>query len=230
MPKANLSTKSAPRVAALVGQQQLAIQFAKADAVAINNGPSKRSHPPAWIAYLFLVIALSMGTGGLVLLADTVRFVRSAVTATGSVIELERRKCDSKDTSTCYAPRVLFTEETTGRRIDFVSATSSNPAAFHVGEQVTVLYSPGRAETAALQGLFSIWGGVIVLSGIGIVFAFFGVCVLLCPDKFKWSAGNVASNSPGGCPVDNSAPSADTQQASSIGWLDCGEPGDLGSV
>jgi hypothetical protein len=69
------------------------------------------------------------------------------------VVELERTKCQ---TAICYAPRALFSEAVGSRQVEFVSSASSNLPAFHVDEQVTVLYSPGRPERAIVQGFFSI--------------------------------------------------------------------------
>jgi hypothetical protein len=60
---------------------------------------------------------------------------------------------------------------------------SFNPPAFHVDEQVTVLYSPERPEKAIIQGFFSIWGAVILLFGFSVVLAIVGACILLLPNS-----------------------------------------------
>ena len=171
--------------AAFVTQQQLAIQSGGSDSPAIDLGrpdpANRRSSPPAWVAYLFLVIALVTGIAALLWFANTLTFVSSAVSVPGKVVKLEQTTCGSNN-GICYAPRVLFNEEVDGRQIEFVSSVSSNPPAFHVDEQVTVLYSPGRPERAIVQGVFSIWGGVILLFGLSVVFAIVGACILLFPN------------------------------------------------
>jgi hypothetical protein len=172
--------------AAFIAQQQLAIQSGGSESTAIDlgrqNPARRRSSPPTWTAYLFLVIALVTGVIALLWFVNTLAFVGSAVAVPGKVVELERTKCGDNNAAICYAPRVLFSEEATGRQIWFVPSLSSNPPAFHVDEQVTVLYSLGRPEKGIIQGFFSIWGGVILLSVFSVVFAVVGACILLFPN------------------------------------------------
>ena len=149
-----------------------------------TNRRRRGSRRPIWIALLLLVAALGIGIGSLVSFANTIAFVRSALIAPGTVIELVGRPCDPKDRGTCYAPRVLFTDPATGRRIEFLSRVATDPPAFRVGERLMVLYSPDDPGAAMVQGFFSIWGGVSILSGICILFAAVGGGILLFPDKF----------------------------------------------
>jgi hypothetical protein len=130
---------------------------------------------------LFLVIALIAGIVALLWFANTLTFIGSAVFAPGKVLELKQTRCGS-NSDICYAPRVIFREEASGREVEFVSALSSNPPAFQVDEQVTVLYSPGRSEKAIVQGFFSVWGGVILLFCFFVVFGIVGGCILLFPN------------------------------------------------
>jgi len=170
--------------AGFVTQQQLAIQSGEAASPTIDLGqlsPAKRrSSTPAWVAYLFFMIAVLAGIAALLWFANTLTLVRSAVSVPGKVVELERTECQN---AICYVPRVLFSEAVGGRQVEFVSSVSSNPPAFHVDEQVTVLYSPGRPERAIVQGFFSIWGGVILLFGFSVAFAIVGACILLFPNS-----------------------------------------------
>lgn len=109
------------------------------------------------------------------------------------MVELERTKCGSQN-GICYAPRVLFYEEVSGRKVEFVSRYSSNPPAFHRGEQVTVLYSLKTPERAIIQGFFSIWGGVVLLFGLSVVFGIVGGCILLVPNAFASGSSNDPSS------------------------------------
>jgi Protein of unknown function (DUF3592) len=169
--------------AAVVTQQQLAIQFGGSDAATVGADPGspRRRAPSVWAACLFLVIALGMGIGAIAWLVNTVAFVSSAVSVPGTVVDLVR----SSGCAACYAPRVLFKEKATGDEIDFLDpvSTSDHP---HVGEEVTVLYSPEWPQHARVQRLSSIWGGIITLSGLSIGFAVAGVCALLFPNAVTY--------------------------------------------
>jgi hypothetical protein len=118
---------------------------------------------------LILVIALVTGIIALLWFVNTLAFVGSAV----AVLSRGRwSNWSEPSAATTTLPfvtrlRVLFSEEATGHQVWFASSLSSNPPAFQVDEQVTVLYSLGRPEKGIIQGLFSIWGGVTVGRGIG---------------------------------------------------------------
>jgi hypothetical protein len=76
---------------------------------------------------------------------------------------------------------VIFTDSKTGREVEFVSSTASNPPGFRVGEQVAVLYDPEGPETAVIPGFFSLWIWVSILSSMGIIFVAAGGGLLLAP-------------------------------------------------
>jgi Protein of unknown function (DUF3592) len=189
--------------AVAITQQQFAMQFGESHSAAIDLGGLGRarrgSSPPAWVGYLCLVIALVTGITAVLWFVNTLTFVSSAVSASGKVVELERTKCGSKG-GICYAPRVLFNEDVSGRPVEFVSSASSNPPIFHMDEQVTVLYSPGRPERAMIQGLFPIWGGVISLFVFSIVFTIVGACILLFPDAVTSGSSGDPSSAGSGDP------------------------------
>jgi hypothetical protein len=128
-------------------------------------------------ACLVLGSAVVIGITALVFFANTLTFISSAVSVPAKVVEI---KCD-RDNGICFAPRVLFTEEG-GRQLEFAPSLFSHPSAFHAGEQVTVLYSPGRPEKVIVQNFFSIWGEVILLFGMFVAFAVVGACILLFPN------------------------------------------------
>jgi hypothetical protein len=150
-----------------------------------KNTKRKSSQQPVWLASVFLLVGLGLGIGAALSFADTIGFERSALTALGKVVELEHQLCGSKDRTTCYAPRVLFTELATGRQVLFVSREAANPPAFRVGEEVTVLYAPDNPETAMVQSFFSMWGVVVILSGVCVIFVAVGAVILLFPDTFR---------------------------------------------
>jgi hypothetical protein len=98
--------------AGFVAQQQLAIQSGAPASPTIDLGQlspaRRRSNPPAWVAYLLFMIAVVAGIAALLWFANTLTFVRSAVSVPGKVVELERTKCQN---AICYAPRVLLAKQ-----------------------------------------------------------------------------------------------------------------------
>jgi len=66
-----------------------------------------------------------------------------------------------------------------GKSIEFQSTTQSNPPAYYAGQNVTVLYDPGKPNSAAISGLFSIWGVSLILGIIGTVFTGVGLALVL---------------------------------------------------
>ena len=77
-----------------------------------------------------------------------------------------------------FAPGVTFVTPT-GETIKFVSPSSSNPPSFHIGEKVDVLYVPSSPQQAQIKSFFSMWGGELIMGGLGTVFALVGVGMLL---------------------------------------------------
>jgi len=62
--------------------------------------------------------------------------------------------------------------------IEFTSSTSSDPPGYHVGEAVPVLYLD-TDRTTRNWTLFSLWGGAVILGGIGAVFLLIGGGMIL---------------------------------------------------
>jgi hypothetical protein len=164
--------------AVVVAEQLLAIQSGT------SALPRRFDRPPAWTGPLFLVIAAVLSLFALLSFANTLSFVLTAVSVPGKVVALEQSQCGKHREAICYAPRVLIWETAGQRQVEFVSPLSSNPPAFHVDEQVTVLYSQGSPERARIKGFFSIWTVSIMLFGSSAIFAVVGVCSLLFSNPF----------------------------------------------
>lgn len=101
---------------------------------------------------------------------STSSFVASAARSEGVVIDLERSR--SSD-STTYKPVVRFTAGD-GVERTFVTSWSSNPPAYSRGETVQVLYPADQPDEARIEGFFSLWGGVLIAGGFGLVFFLVG--------------------------------------------------------
>lgn len=128
-----------------------------------------------FIKYLFAIIGFCMTVGSFFLYQNTQTFLDNAIRIEGVVIDLVRSR--SSD-STTYAPMVRF-KTSQGTTIEFTSTTSSNPPAYSRGEQVEVLYEAIQPHSAKIDSFFSIWGGAVIVGGIGIVFFMVGFGMVL---------------------------------------------------
>jgi hypothetical protein len=95
---------------------------------------------------------------------------QNGVQAQGEVISLVTN-CD--DDGCAYAPIVSF-KTRDAKTITFESTYSSNPPAYEIGEQVTVIYVLEAPEKAGIKGeglvlriIFMIAGGLIAAIGLG---------------------------------------------------------------
>jgi hypothetical protein len=120
---------------------------------------------------LFLVVGLAMLGGSGYSFFHTRAAIAEAVTTGGIVIEL----IDSRDSDgdTVYYPRVRYTTRE-GKTLEFTGSVGSKPAAFDIGEAVTVLYDRERPTDARIDAFFELWLLSIILSGMGIVFTGIG--------------------------------------------------------
>ena len=123
------------------------------------------------IGGLFLFIGIWM-------LLDTQRFVARASPAPGVVIELLRTR--DSDGDVLYKPLVRY-ETAAGATVEFTSNGASRPAAYDVGEAVTVLYDPAHPHKARLKGQWALWGLSTIFAGLGTVFFLIGASVGLWP-------------------------------------------------
>ncbi|MCK4742642.1 MAG: DUF3592 domain-containing protein [Sulfuriflexus sp.] len=129
-----------------------------------------------FIKYFFAIIGFGMLVGSFFLYQKTMFFLESAITTEGVVTELVRSR-SSSDSSYTYAPVVKFktSQDTT---IEFTSTTSSNPPSYSRGEQIEVLYDPIQPHSAKINSFFSLWGGSVIVGGIGAVFFLIGFGII----------------------------------------------------
>ena len=127
------------------------------------------------IKYLFTLVGIGMLAGAFYLYGSTRDFLAEAATADATVVELARSR--SSD-STTYKPVVQFTSRD-GQAIEFISSTGSNPPSYSRGEKVEVLYRPDDPQDARINGFFSLWGGALIVAGLGVVFFLVGGGLLL---------------------------------------------------
>jgi hypothetical protein len=129
-----------------------------------------------WSAWIFLVVGTLMLVGAGLLWVNTRNFVAQAQGASGTVVEL-REVRDSDGGSSTWKPVVRFTSAD-GQDVTFASSFSSNPASYELGESVPVLYRREDPRDARIRGSGSLWFGVTLLGGLGVVFAALGGAIL----------------------------------------------------
>lgn len=127
------------------------------------------------LKYVFTLIGLGMLVGAYAIYSSTNSFIDRAVETEGEVVDLILSR--SSD-SNAYYPVVVF-RDTSGREVEFQSSTGSNPASYSRGERVSVLYESSSPEGARINSFFSLWGGAIIVGGLGLIFSLIGGGILL---------------------------------------------------
>lgn len=122
-----------------------------------------------WFSILFLAIGLALLAGASAIWRNHANFAAHAQRTSGTVVDLIFSS-SSKGGGT-YAPSVEF--EADGRVIH-IRGSGTNPPAFSRGEQVSVLYLPGNPESGRIDSFSENWLGILIMSGIGLVFAGIG--------------------------------------------------------
>jgi len=122
--------------------------------------------PLVIVRNVFSLVGLSLLGGAVVWVLTTQRFISSAETATGTVVEMVPSGSSSKTT---WSPVVDFTTKD-GKSIRLRPSFSSNPPAYDVGERVVVYYRPETPEEAKIDGFFALYLGPMILNIVGFVF------------------------------------------------------------
>lgn len=122
------------------------------------------------IKYIFLGIGICLLLGAGLLAQNTHSFLNNAILTEGTVIDLVE---SSHDDSTVYQPVISFQDQQ-AEVIEFKSSSGSNPPSYLPGDKVEVLYETDNPEGASINSFFSLWGGAVIVAGIGAVFALIG--------------------------------------------------------
>jgi hypothetical protein len=125
----------------------------------------------AIVKYAFSVIGLAMLAGALFWYQSVKSFVAGASLAQGTVVELSRSQSGSD--SPTYRPVVRFNAPN-GQAVEFTSSMGSNPPSYRKGETVEVLYTPSDPQHAMINGFLPLWGGPLIVGGMGSVFFLIG--------------------------------------------------------
>jgi LPXTG-motif cell wall-anchored protein len=119
-----------------------------------------------------IVIGLGIGYFGWTMRIDTLEFVDSAQSASGSVVEVEART--DSDGDTLFYPVFEFTTAE-GEEIQFRSNSGSNPPSRDKGEKVEILYDPNQPQNARENSFSGLWMFSTILLVFGGIFALAGV-------------------------------------------------------
>ncbi|MHC0062451.1 DUF3592 domain-containing protein [Nostoc sp. UIC 10890] len=117
---------------------------------------------------------------GIIIGLNTRSFVTSAIPAQGTIIDLvQRSSTDNKGRySYVYYPVVKFTTSS-GETTVFEANSGSNPPEFTKGQQVEILYSPEKPNSATINSWLSLWFLPIMFISLGSIFALVGGIVLV---------------------------------------------------
>src|SRR5262249_20309924 len=118
--------------------------------------------------FLFVGVILLVGAGYFFL--DTLHDIVANARADGTVIDLITEPHED-DT---YYPRVRFTT-LTGEPLEFTSKFGTHPAAFGIGETVTVLYDPANPTVARIGSFLGLWAAPLGLVFMALVFSAIGL-------------------------------------------------------
>ena len=129
----------------------------------------------AILKYVFTVIGVGMLVGAFVAYKSTNSFLAEATTAEGTVVDLVR---SGSGDSITYRPVVHFINHN-GEKIEFTSTAGSDPPSYSKGQKVEVLYRAAEPQKAKINGFFSLWGGAVILGGLGGVFFLVGSGIVL---------------------------------------------------
>lgn len=124
------------------------------------------------VKYLFPLAGVGMLVAALALYDSSSAFIDRSVETTGTVERLVL-SYSKQDDSTTYYPVVGF--QTPDRQnYTFRSNYGSNPPSYSEGESVPVLYDPASPQDARIKSFFSLWGGAVILGGLGCLFGLAG--------------------------------------------------------
>jgi len=123
----------------------------------------------AILKYVFALIGAVLLIAAVYSYRETRTFIETAARATGTVIGYSGNR---------PRPIVRFEDER-GAQVQFTSSTGSSPPRYRIGEAVSILYQPSAPYDAKTEDFFSLWGGSVIVGGIGSVFFLIGAGIIV---------------------------------------------------
>lgn len=160
----------------------------------------------AIIKYTFASIGLAMLIATFFLYQNTQAFLSTAVTTSGTVIELISSR--SNNNSITYAPVVRFSTSN-GDVTEFVSS-GSNPPAYSRNDTVEVLYQEATPQNAKINSISDLWGAGLIVGIIGLVFFSIGFSIIMAGRLKAKKIQNLKTN---GSPIETQFQSVEVNGA-----------------
>jgi Protein of unknown function (DUF3592) len=123
------------------------------------------------IGVIFLAVGLPMVLIAIYLIFRTRRFLRTAVSTTGVIVDLIASS--GSEGGTVYQAVVDF-QTADGRTVRWTESMASSPAAGQPGEQIPMKYNPDNPEEARINRTFRMWFLPGLLIFLGVVFGGLG--------------------------------------------------------
>lgn len=124
------------------------------------------------VGVIFLGVAAVMLGLGIFFFVRTRRFLRTAVEAMGTIVEL--RESSGSEGGTVYSAVVDF-QTADGRSIRWQESMASNPPAGQPGEQLVMKYDPANPQRARIAKATRMWFMPVLFGALGVLFLGLGV-------------------------------------------------------
>lgn len=123
---------------------------------------------------IFAVIGLLMLMGGSYFYLSGYSQEKSGIVVTGQIIDLSVHRSDN---GASYCPVVKYTD---GQE-EYVMESSYCSSGYRnaLGDDIDVIYQPGNPDNAVIHSFGGLYGGAVILLGMGAVFALVGTLPLI---------------------------------------------------
>ncbi|RUT66835.1 hypothetical protein CKG00_10880 [Morganella morganii] len=123
---------------------------------------------------IFAVIGLLMLMGGSYLYLSGYSQEKNGIVATGQIIDLSVHRSDN---GISYCPVVKYTDgqDTYVMESSYCSSGYRNAS----GDNIEVIYQPGIPANAVIHSFGGLYGGAVILLGMGVIFALVGTLPLI---------------------------------------------------
>ncbi|HGU9771693.1 TPA: DUF3592 domain-containing protein [Morganella morganii] len=123
---------------------------------------------------IFAVIGLLMLMGGSYFYLSGYSQEKSGIVVTGQIIDLSVHRSDD---GASYCPVVKYTD---GQE-EYVMESSYCSSGYRnaLGDDIDVIYQPGNPDNAVIHSFGGLYGGAVILLGMGAVFALAGTLPLI---------------------------------------------------
>ncbi len=123
---------------------------------------------------IFAVIGLLMLMGGSYFYLSGYSQEKSGIVVTGQIIDLSVHRSDD---GASYCPVVKYTD---GQE-EYVMESSYCSSGYRnaLGDDIDVIYQPGNPDNAVIHSFGGLYGGAVILLGMGAVFALIGTLPLI---------------------------------------------------